>query len=288
VAYAVLSADAFLRVDGSFQYPPFPALSESYRLPAPIPAPSFTFGSCTTPHLLRYGVIAGVRNMILQPIFDLDIGSSISSYLRFIDSKVPLTPKVMLDLKQVQIVSGCLLPMSASQPGLDQKLQLRSPTALGDAERSALAFNLAMDISSALGIAASRVRVELHDNSAVDRTLGRVVHHTMALPHAVGTGGREMRTQATSTVTAATVTVISPSTGASGMSAAAATQALLEQLATASSDLNKGVAASKFAPPGQPDTKGNERRKTGSALRSRFSQLLMSFCFQLFLSFLSQ
>jgi hypothetical protein len=77
----------------------------------------------------------------------------------------------------------------------------------------------------------------------------------MALPDQ--TRGREMHAQATSTVTAATVTVISPST-AGDMSAAAATQSLREQMALSTSALSKGVAASQFVPPGQTH---NKKRK---------------------------
>ena len=274
VANVALSAEAFLRVDGSFKYPPFAALPTPYQLPSPVPASLSKYDSCTTPHLLRYGVTTGVRNVSLTPQIDFDLAGTIDSSLQFMNLKYKFDPFVFLGIKQWQVLSGCLLPMSDAQPGVEQTLQLRSAVAMADSERSALAFNLAMDISTALRIAASRVRVELLDGNK--QPLGRVVHHTMALPSGVQTRGREMRTQATSTVTAATVTVISPSSSGD-MSAAAATQALLEQLATASSDLSKGVAASKFAPPGQPHTKDGKRKKTASALRSRLSQLLMPF-----------
>ena len=286
VAYAVLSADTFLRVDGSFRYPPFPALSTSYQLPSPVPASLIKFGSCATPHLVRYGVTAGVRDVSLTPVIDLDIGSTIWDQLSFLDYKHEFDSLVLMRLMQAQIVSGCLLPMSDAEPGTDQTLQLRSPVAMTDIERSALAFNLALDISAALGIDSSRVRVQLLDGNK--QPLGHVVHHTMALPHGDETRGRDMHSLATSTVTAATVTVVSPATGASGVSAAAATQSLREQMALPSSTLSKAIAASKFAPPGQPYTKRSERRKIGTALGSQLSLLLMPFCFLLFLSFLFQ
>ena len=254
VAYAVLSADTFLRVDGSFQYPPFPVLSSPYQLPSPMPASLNNVGSCTAPHLVRYGVTAGVRNVALAPTIDINIGSAIDNVLKSLDYKYVFTPIVLLQLRQEQIVSGCLLPLGAAEPGVDQTLQLRSPTALGDVERSALAFNLAMDIAAALGIDVNRVRVQLLDSNK--QPLGRVVHHTMALPDQ--TRGREMHAQATSTVTAATVTVISPSSSGD-MSAAAAKQSLREQMALSTSALSKGVAASQFVPPGQSHTKWKGR-----------------------------
>ena len=85
VAYAALSTDAFIRFDAIGKYPPFPALASSYQLPSPVPASLSSIGSCTSPHLVRYGVTASLRNANLEAVIDQNIGSSIDSAFKSFD-----------------------------------------------------------------------------------------------------------------------------------------------------------------------------------------------------------
>jgi hypothetical protein len=217
--------------------------------------------TCFTPHLLRYGVTAGVRNVTLTAVFDLTIGSALIG-VEWVDYKYEFPPFILLDLLRTQVVSGCLLPISADQPsGVDATLTLQSAATLSDVERSALAFNLAMDVSAALGIDAKRVLVQLLDSA--QRPLSHVAHRTvtLALPsvhdingqesnQSASRTGRAVRAQAAATVSSAKVTVVAAAAPGE-MGADEAARTINEQMALSQSELSRGVAARRFVPPGQ-------------------------------------
>jgi len=169
VIMATIQTDATVQFLGNFSFPAFPALPPPLEYDVdPSDKSLFHLGDCSTPHLLTYGISAGLQQSFASARLELDIGSSISSILQPFDAVGELGrwdfPNFM-----VPLLSGCLLPQRSSAPivhvfDLPDWMQKDLSFSV-EADLPSLPYNIAEDLALALNVTQSRFVVELLDKA---------------------------------------------------------------------------------------------------------------------------
>lgn len=114
-AEASIAATLWARADAAFQYPAFNALPGFYQSPTTSRPALMHAGSCTTPHLLRYAVTAGVRDIEASAKIDFNLGTALgvgllSSYV----VKAQYSGQVTAP-EPYSLVTGCLIRATQDQ-----------------------------------------------------------------------------------------------------------------------------------------------------------------------------
>ena len=163
---ATAQTELNVRVDSDFSWPPFPAIQTGVYDHTPSKPSYAHYGNCSAPHLIQYGVTAGLINSFVAARLEFDVGSSISNLLQKFDTSRDLGRKDFSDLT-LPLVSGCLLKQKSSDPiviqlnikptdGIDFSLGFDLPL---------LRYNISADLSKALNVSSARFIIELLDNA---------------------------------------------------------------------------------------------------------------------------
>lgn len=109
-AEASITATLWARADAAFQYPAFSALPGFYQSPTTSRPALVHAGSCTTPHLLRYSVTAGVRGIEASAKIDFNLGTALGvSLLSSYVVRADYSRQLIAPIEPYSLVTGCLI-----------------------------------------------------------------------------------------------------------------------------------------------------------------------------------